>query len=406
MALLVMSVCLNYIDRTSFAAAAPTISAELHIAPDHLGLILSAFFWLYPPFQIVSGWLVDRYNVSWILGGGFLLWSLVTGMTGFAGGVSSLLMVRAALGAAESPAYPSYGKIIAMTFPENRRGICNSLIEVGNQIGPAVATLLGGLIVATLGWRVLFFSISLVSLLWIPAWIRWAPRRPAAARVAAAAKGGPSYFDIVRRRSAWGTFVGLFAINYVWIFLVTWLPSYLVMERHLSTKMMAVFGSVPFWGLAVSTSLCGWLSDRWITRGGTPTVVRKTFTVGGMLLCTCLFMPAVIVRDAMVAIVLLSAACVVFGMTSSNVWTITQTLAGPGVAGKWTGMQNAFGNLSGVVAPWLTGLIVARTGAFYLAFAVVCVVSIAGAASFLFLVGRVEPVSWPRVQEAELETTG
>jgi len=81
-------------------------------------------------------------------------------------------------------------------------------------------------------------------------------------------------------------------------------------------------------------------------------------------------------------------------MTSSNVWTITQTIAGPGVAGKWTGMQNAIGNLAGIVAPWLTGFIVARTGAFYLAFVIVCAFSLAGAASFLFLVGKVEPARW------------
>jgi MFS transporter, ACS family, D-galactonate transporter len=393
LALLVLSICLNYIDRTAFAAAAPTISAEFGISPVYLGLILSAFFWLYPPFQIVSGWMVDRFNVSWVLGAGFLLWSLVTGMTGFAHSATTLLLVRVALGAAESPAYPSYGKIIAMTFPENRRGICNSLIEVGNQVGPALATLLGGLIVAGFGWRALFFSISLVSLLWIPAWIRWAPRPTGRPRTVERS-GGPSFAEILRHRSAWGTFLGLFAINYVWIFLVTWLPSYLVMERHFSTKMMAIFASVPFWGLAVATFLCGWLSDRWITRGGSPTVVRKIFTAGGLLLCTVLFLPAVLVGDPMIAIGLLTAACLAFGMTSSNVWTITQTIAGAQVAGRWTGMQNAIGNLAGVVAPWLTGLIVARTGAFYLAFVLVCVFSLAGAVSLLFLVGRVEPVQW------------
>ena len=393
LALLVLSVCLNYIDRTSFAAAAPAISAEFQISPSHLGLILSAFFWLYPPFQIVSGWLVDRFDVRWVLGIGFVLWSVVTGLTGFAGSAATLLMIRVALGATESPAYPSYGKIIASTFPENRRGICNSLIEVGNQVGPALATVLGGLVVSAFGWRVLFFSISLVGLLWLPAWIIWGPRRIPRARTVER-RGGPSFRDILRQPSAWGTFFGLFAINYVWIFLVTWLPSYLVMERHFSTKMMAIFASVPFWGLAGSTFLCGWLSDRWITRGGTPTVVRKTFTVGGLLFCTCLFLPAVLVRDSTTAIVLLTAACLAFGMTSSNVWTITQTIAGPAVAGKWTGMQNAIGNLAGIVAPWLTGFIVARTGAFYLAFVIVCAFSLAGAASFLFLVGRVEPARW------------
>ena len=86
-------------------------------------------------------------------------------------------------------------------------------------------------------------------------------------------------------------------------------------------------------------------------------------------------------------------------------WTITQTIAGPAVAGKWTGMQNAFGNLAGVAAPWLTGTIVARTGAFYLAFVLVCAFSIAGAASFLFVVGRVEPARWRGPHGIEMEMT-
>jgi MFS family permease len=383
--------------RSAFAVAAPAMTTELSLKPDQLGLLLSAFFWLYSAFQLVAGWLVDRYNVSWVLGVGFVFWTLTAGLTGLVSGFAGLLVLRLALGVSESVAYPSYGKIIATHFPEHRRGLCNALIEVGNQIGPAVATLMGGLVMARYGWRVFFFAIAGVSLLWLPAWLRWAPGRPAGTSVKAAAEG-PGFRDILRQRSAWGTFFGLFAINYGWIFLVTWLPSYLVDERHFSLRMMAIVGSIPFWGLAGASLLSGWLSDRWIRRGGTPTRVRKAFTVSGLVLCT-LFLPAVLVKDQVIAMVLLTIATMSFGMPSSNVFAITQTLAGPRVTGKWTGMQNGFGNLAGVVAPWLTGVIVARTGSFYLAFVAVCVVALAGAASFLFVVGPVAPVKWADSKE-------
>jgi ACS family D-galactonate transporter-like MFS transporter len=405
LSMLVLSVCLNYMARSAFGIAGPVMSKELGLRPDQFGLLLAAFFWLYPTVQPLTGWLVDRYNVAWVLGIGSLLWSLMAGITGLAGSFATLLILRLALGVTESVAYPSYGKIIATHFPESRRGLCNALIEVGNQVGPALAMLMGGVVVEQFGWRTFFFAIGLISFLWIPAWARLAPRRQAVAEVKTAVQEGPGpgFKEILRLRSAWGTFFGLFAINYGWIFLVTWLPSYLVMERQFSVRMMGILGSIPFWGLAASTLLSGWLSDRWIRKGGAPTRVRKTFAVSGLLLCL-LFLPAVLVRDQVISMVLLCIATLSFGMPSSNVFAITQTMAGPRMTGKWTGMQNGFGNLAGVVAPWLTGVVVARTGAFYLAFVAVCLVALAGAASFLFLVGRVEPVAWKKPAEAAART--
>jgi MFS family permease len=83
-----------------------------------------------------------------------------------------------------------------------------------------------------------------------------------------------------------------------------------------------------------------------------------------------------------------------FGVTSSNVWAITQTLAGPQAAGRWTGFQNFIGNLAGVVAPALTGFVVGRTGHFYWAFAILLAVTIMGTLSWVYLVGPVEQVAW------------
>jgi ACS family D-galactonate transporter-like MFS transporter len=391
-ALLVASIFVNYIDRNNLSVAAPELRLELGLTPAQLGLLLSAFFWTYAVSLVGAGWLVDRYNVYRAYGAGYLLWSGATALTGFAGSFRTLLLARRVLGMSESVAYPAYSRMIAAGFPEQRRGLVNALIDAGSKIGPAVGTLLGGLVVAGYGWRALFFLLGFGGLVWLGPWAVWAPR--GSGPVATRPHQGPGLLAILRKRDAWGTCVGLYAVNSAWYFLLTWLPSYLVMERHFSLRMMAVYGSLPFWGIALTSVAGGWVSDRWITSGATPTRVRKTFMVSG-LLAGMLMLPASLIPNNAASMGLLVVACLSFGLSTSNLWAVTQTLAGPEAAGKWTGIQNAFGNIAGVVTPSLTGLIVSETGSFHLAFVAICVILAAGAASYLFLVGKVAPVSWP-----------
>jgi MFS transporter, ACS family, D-galactonate transporter len=98
--------------------------------------------------------------------------------------------------------------------------------------------------------------------------------------------------------------------------------------------------------------------------------------------------------------VLLTMACLAFGIYTSNLFAITQSLAGPRAAGKWTSFQNGFGNLAGVLAPWLTGVVVDTTGEFYLAFVLAAGFSLAGAGMFVFGVGPIERVSFRRARTA------
>jgi MFS family permease len=100
-----------------------------------------------------------------------------------------------------------------------------------------------------------------------------------------------------------------------------------------------------------------------------------------------------------VSIGLLILAMASFGASSSNVWAITQTLAGPYAAGRWTGVQNFVGNLAGIVAPALAGFVVDRTGRFFWPFAITAAVALLGALSWIFIVGPVEPVVWERTTE-------
>lgn len=369
--LLVIAFFVNYLDRSNLSIAAQDIKQELGISPAQLGTLLSSFFWTYAVLQLLAGWLVSRYDVRWIFALGFVGWSLTTACVGVADGFASLLLFRLLLGASESVAYPVTGQIITATFPEHQRGLANALVEVGAKSGPALGTLLGGMLLARYGWRALFVVSGLVGLLWIPAWILWGPRRLATAEGPAAP--AVSVWELVRRRDALCTFLGMFCAGYSWYFMLTWLPSYLIMERHFSREQMAVAGSASFWVMTLVSLLGGWASDRLIARGASPRRVRQRCILGGLLCSMALIMPAVMVRDARLAVALLLVCNLAFGLFACSVWALTQTLAGPRAVGKWTGIQNFFSNLGGAASPWIAGRIVEATGVFFLAFLTVAI---------------------------------
>jgi MFS family permease len=390
-----VSVAVNYIDRGSLSLAAPVLNKELHLAADQMGLLFSAFFWSYAGFMVVAGWLADRYPIKSVLGLGYVVWSLAMVVTGFVRSFQAFLILRVLLGLGESVAYPVYSKVIASQFSIRQRGLPNSLIDAGCKVGPAIGTLVGGLLVAHIGWRAMFIVLGIGSAFWLVPWYIWAPRENTNHdRPAKDDDGTPSILQICRRRDAWGTFIGNFCCNYAYYFLLTWLPSYLVTERGLSISLMSVLASLPFWASAGSSLCAGWASDKWIARGATPTRVRKTFVVAGLALATLMF-PAALAPDLRISVALLVAAYLAFGLFSSNHWAISQTLAGPSAAGRWTGVQNGIANLAGVMAPFATGVIIARTESYYLAFASASVILLIGALCYLFVVREVVPLAWP-----------
>jgi MFS family permease len=97
---------INYIDRGSLSVAAPQLSKQLSLTPQQVGFVLSAFFWTYTVFQLLAGWLADRFAVFWVFAIGFVIWSLATLGSGLVSGLTSLFILRLFLGAGESVAFP------------------------------------------------------------------------------------------------------------------------------------------------------------------------------------------------------------------------------------------------------------------------------------------------------------
>lgn len=146
--------------------------------------------------------------------------------------------------------------------------------------------------------------------------------------------------------------------------------------------------------IAASTLVTGRGSDRLIAAGVSPTQVRRMAVVGGLGVASSLLLLEFVHHNVPAALALLGVACVGYGAFASNHWVIAQTLAGPAMAGRWSSLQNGIANLSGIVAPWVAGLIVQIDGSARLAFVIAGAVALAGACLWGLLVRRAEPVDW------------
>src|SRR5689334_12206068 len=104
--LLGLSILLNYIDRGAIGVAAPLMKADLGLSATAFGLAVSAFFWVYAPMNLAVGWLCDRYCVYRVFAAGVAIWALSTFLTGWVGGLFSLVALRLVLGLGESIAFP------------------------------------------------------------------------------------------------------------------------------------------------------------------------------------------------------------------------------------------------------------------------------------------------------------
>ena len=398
--LLGLSVLINYIDRSNLSIAAPLIKDELSISASQLGTLLSAFFWTYALMQVPAGWLVDRFDVKWVFAAGFFLWSIATAVTGVLHGFAALLLVRVVLGLGESVAFPSYGKILAAQCKEHQRGLANSIIMAGLALGPALGMMIGGSVVGRFGWRPFFLTLGLAGSAWLLPWIAWMPPRAPDSTPLVEHRAGIR--DILRLKSLWGTCVCQFSLNYGLYVLVTWLPFYLVRGRNLTMNRMAMAGGMVFLLSAISAIAFGKLADLWRASGASPTKVHKGLLILGNL-GLGISLVATAVAPASLFLWTLALVGIFNGIAAGNIWVVTQILAGPQMAGRWTGIQNFVGNFAGAIAPALTGFLLDRTGNYLWAFAITAAVLSIGALSWLFIVGPVEAVAWNKTARPTFE---
>ena len=276
--LLAVALLVNYVDRGSIAVAAPLLEIELRLSASEMGWVLAAFYWAYAPMQPVMGWCADRFGPARVLAGGFLLWSLATALAGFAGGLVGLVALRLLMGVGEATFYPSALSLLSRNVAPTQRARATATMQFGAVLGPAVGTLLGGLIMVRYGWRAMFIVMGLASLVWLLFWRRWM-RSPQGTAAPAQAGDDPPYALILRQRALWGGMMGTFCSNYAFYFVFSWLPLYLVNERGLSVAEMAPMATLFYVADGASVLLTGWLLDRWVSRGASMNRAYKTALV-------------------------------------------------------------------------------------------------------------------------------
>jgi ACS family D-galactonate transporter-like MFS transporter len=392
--LLVTSVCINYADRGNLGVAGTRLQSELHLSATRLGELLAAFAFTYALSQIGMAKVIDRWNVNWLYALAFFLWSAATGATGLANFFWQIFLLRLLLGISESVAYPAYAKMMVVSFPERLRGTANGLIDAGSKLGPAIGLWVGGHLLQKYDWRGMFIVIGAASLAWLVPWCLLAGRLPH--RVLSAGSSqvvrAVSYGKLMESRVFWGTAVGLFGGNYAWYFMLYWLPAYLEKDRHYSHAHLTNVGTLCYVTVALSSASCGFIADWFIKRGHEAGKVRRFSMCLGLLLCCPLMFAAVLAPNEQSSTTLLLLMFVTMGGWSSNHWALSQMLAGPATAGKWTGLQNCIGNFAGIFAPWISGYALDRTKSFFVAFAIASGFLLMAVISYWFVVGKPKQV--------------
>ena len=391
-ALLTIVLLINYVDRGNLATAAASIQDDLHLSKGQLGFLLSAFYFSYVVAMAPVGWLAERYGAHLVLAAGAAIWAVATFLTGFAVGFTSLLLLRLLLGLGESAAFPCSSKLIAVTVKPAGIGTANGFTGFGYLAGPAVGTYIGGMLTGSVGWRPVFIIFGALSALWLWPWSR-VRIAPAAVQAGQPTIAAPPLSDILRQRGLWGASLGHFASNYNFYFILSWLPYYLVKARGFSMQSMAGVLGIAYLVNAFAALAGGWCADRWVSSGRSASTIYKA-TMGISHLASIALMAGVALLSVHAMVVCLFVYEILLGFASPGVFAIPQIMAGPTATGRWVGVQNTCGNLAGILAPAITGVIADATGSFTAAFGLAVLVNVLGLAGWIFILPQVAPLNW------------
>lgn len=405
---------INFVDRANLAIAAPSIRAELGLDAVGMGLVLSAFFWTYAFLQLPAGWFIDKVGVRVSLALAVGWWSAFTIATGAARGLAQLVGVRLMLGVGEAAAIPSFAKVAFNWFPRSERGLASSIFDSGSRVGSALSLPLVAWLISVVGWRGSFVITGGLGIVWALAWwfIYRDPERyraiaPAAVDALLAQRAAPaavttsttesagtvSWLDLFRYRTVWGMMIGLFCLNFAIYFFITWFPSYLLQSRGFSLASLGTWGMLPALLAIPGGWLGGLVSDGLFKRGWSATAARKTCLVIGMLLSSSIALSA-FVQSTWACLALFALAYASLSFAGANVWTLVGEVAPtPAHVASLGGIQNFAGNLAGIFITTFTGVMLAITkGSFVIPLMVAGSLCVVGALSYLFVVGKVEPL--------------
>jgi MFS transporter, ACS family, D-galactonate transporter len=398
-----LAVTINYIDRANLAVAAPYIQKEMGLSAGEMGLLMSGFFWTYALMQMPFGWFVDKVGARIALPLAVGWWSLFTAITAAASSMASLFGCRLLLGVGEAGCYPSCAKVVSQWFEVRERAFATSIFDSGSRVGSALSIPVVALLIEMWGWRASFIVTGLVGVFWIIGWmmiyrepeaVALMNQPPETSKVPAVPKEKISWGSLFRHRTLWGMMLGFFCLNFVIFFFITWFPTYLIQERGFSLKALGTLGTLP----ALASILGGWLggltSDALYRRGWSLTAARKTCIVGGMLMSSCIAL-SVFTESTYLMLGFFSLAYASLAFAGASIWSLPADVApSPAHVASIGGIQNFASNSAGIFITTFTGyMLVIGNGSFTVPLVTAGCFAILGACSYLFIVGKVEPLT-------------
>jgi len=373
---------ITYVDRVNIATAANEIKRELALSNTQLAFVLSAFGYPYVLFQIFGGWLGDRVGARRTLFLCGVVWASATILTGFAGSLATLFLVRVMIGVGEGATFPVATRAMqAWTAPDRRgfaQGITHAFARLGNALTPPVVAWL----IAVITWRGSFVVLGCVSLLWVVTWVWYFRDVPAEHPAITTAElerlphegrqphggSGPAVPWGQLAARMWPVAVVYFCYGWtLWMYL-NWLPSYFLHEHKLQLGRSALFSSAVFSAGVAGDYLGGVLSDAILRRTGDVRKARCRLVMGAFLASFVCVLPIFMTHDLTIIVLSLAAAFFFAEVVIGPMWAIPMDIA-PQYSGTASGFMNTGSALAAVLSPLAFGLIIDATGNWNLPFA-------------------------------------
>lgn len=386
---LTASQMLAYIDRVNLSVAGPVLIHTHHYTPASLGLLFSIFNWAFTFALLPSGPFVDWVRARTAYPIGVALWSVATILCGVSFAFAPLAVFRALVGIGEGPMIPAGQRVIAETFPLERRASAIGTFFSGNKIGLAVGIPFAAVLLHTLGLRWVFYITGALGFVWI-AWFLLS-YRPAPAAKPDAATSTIRWATLLRYRQTWGIMLGQAGYLYIYYVFATWLPGYLVLQRHLSVLNSGFIGMLPFLFGVIATIFGGWACDRVVAAGVSVTLARKAFAVGGLFLATIFTLLGAFSPGTWAAVTFLTLSVVSFSLSTGSIQSMAVDIAPRHIVSSLVSLQNFGGNIGGSFAPMITGLLISEGGSFQTPLLVTAGVALVfGCGSYGILVGNLD----------------
>ncbi|HEV7814677.1 MAG TPA: MFS transporter [Janthinobacterium sp.] len=374
--MLCMMYFITYLDRVNVSTAAAGFGKEFSLSKTEIGLVFSAFAYPYLLFQVIGGWISDRFGAKRTLIYCGVLWAVATILTGFASGLASLLLARLLLGLGEGATFPAATSAMARWIPKEKRGFAQGITHAFARIGNAIAPAAVVFIMVQYGWRSSFYLCGALSLIWVIVWAfvftEDPAKHPRMTSEELAAMPAPKKAN---QNIPWGPlFKKMLPVTIVyfcygwtlWLFL-SWIPQYFLHSYDLDIKKSALFASSVFFAGVIGDTLGGVVTDKILQRTGSLKKARSWLVAVCMLLTLLSMLPIMFNHNIYISILCLSAGFFFAEMTIGPMWAIPMDIA-PEFSGTASGMMNTGSALAAIISPVVGGYLIDRFGNWELPF--------------------------------------